>query len=216
MNIVKLTLSEQVYNILKEDILAGKIVAGDKLINRELQERFQVSSTPVRDAINKLYQDGLIKEVTKTGARLIDFDLEDAEEINDFIGSLSCQALKLSARKGDPKLVTKDLYQYQEKMEQAEDDNAYFDADFRFHKTFFDYCGNRFLKETYKRYNLIRFMLIRYAIRTLDDKTDSINQHKEITEAYAVKNYSLARKLMEEHYQGGFYRIMGYYEKPEK
>lgn len=136
MNIVKLTLSEQVYNILKEDILAGKIVAGDKLINRELQERFQVSSTPVRDAINKLYQDGLIKEVTKTGARLIDFDLEDAEEINDFIGSLSCQALMLSARKGDPKLVTKDLYQYQEKMEQAEDDNAYFDADFRFHKTF--------------------------------------------------------------------------------
>lgn len=52
--IVKQTLSEQIYNILKEDILCGRILMGDKLTNRELQERFQVSSTPVRDAINRL------------------------------------------------------------------------------------------------------------------------------------------------------------------
>ena len=64
-NIIKLTLSEQIYNILKEDILAGTIPLGAKLTNRELQERFQVSSTPIRDAINKLNQDGLIGEVTR-------------------------------------------------------------------------------------------------------------------------------------------------------
>ena len=40
--IVKQTLSEQIYNILKEDILCGRILMGDKLTNRELQERFQV------------------------------------------------------------------------------------------------------------------------------------------------------------------------------
>ncbi len=38
---------------------------GDKLTNRELQERFQVSSTPVRDAINRLSKDGLTQEVSK-------------------------------------------------------------------------------------------------------------------------------------------------------
>ena len=42
--IIKQTLSEQIYNILKEDILSGRILMGDKLTNRELQERFQVSS----------------------------------------------------------------------------------------------------------------------------------------------------------------------------
>ena len=45
--IIKQTLSEQIYNILKEDILSGRILMGDKLTNRELQERFQVSSTRV-------------------------------------------------------------------------------------------------------------------------------------------------------------------------
>ena len=63
--IIKQTLSEQIYNILKEDILSGRILMGDKLTNRELQERFQVSSTPVRDAINRLSKDGLTQEVSK-------------------------------------------------------------------------------------------------------------------------------------------------------
>ena len=89
-NIIKLTLSEQIYNILKEDILAGTIPLGAKLTNRELQERFQVSSTPIRDAINKLNQDGLIGEVTKTGAQLISFDFEYSGELNDVILALSC------------------------------------------------------------------------------------------------------------------------------
>ena len=40
--LVKMTLSEQIYNILKEDILSGSIYPGDKLINRELQIPLQV------------------------------------------------------------------------------------------------------------------------------------------------------------------------------
>lgn len=216
MDIVKLTLSEQVYNILKEDILAGNIQAGDRLVNRDLQERFKVSSTPVRDAINKLYQDGLIKEVTKTGAKLIDFDFADAEEINEFICFLSCKALMLSARNGDSEEVMRRLTAHQEEMEKAEDDDAYFDADFRYHKTFFDHCGNRFLKETYKRYNLIRFMLMRYAIHTMEEKTESVRQHREITEAYLLKEYDRAKKLLNDHYQHGIDLIDGVFAEQKK
>ena len=54
--IIKQTLSEQLYNILKEDILSGRILMGDKLTNRDLQERFQVSSTPVRDVYKRQLQ----------------------------------------------------------------------------------------------------------------------------------------------------------------
>ena len=195
-NIIKLTLSEQIYNILKEDILAGTIPLGAKLTNRELQERFQVSSTPIRDAINKLNQDGLIGEVTKTGAQLISFDFEYSGELNEFILALSCQAVALSARSSQTRQVT-------------EDDEAYFDADYRFHKAFFDYCGNRFLKETYKRYNLIRFLLMRHAVRTLEHRTSSIRQHRLITEAYEDGDYKLAEKLTEEHYRYGVHLIDG-------
>ena len=80
--IVKKTLNEQIYEALRDEILAKKISFGEKLVNRELQNKFGVSSTPVRDAINRLYMDGLVDEVSKTGARIISFDLKFATEIN--------------------------------------------------------------------------------------------------------------------------------------
>ena len=203
----KLTLSEQIYNILKSDILAGSICLGDKLTNRELQERFQVSSTPVRDAINKLNQDGLISEVTKTGAQLIRFDIEYSGELNEFILALSCEAVSLSSRAADTHPVIQELSSHLDSMIAAQNDEAYFDADYRFHRTFFDYSGNRFLKETYKRYNLIRFLLMHHAVRTMEHKAASIQQHRQIIDAYASRDYVLARTLTEYHYLQGIQLI---------
>ena len=85
----KKTLSEQIYQLLKQDILSQKIGFGEKLINRDLQKKYGVSSTPIRDAINRLYQDGLVEDITKNGARVIAFDLTAAIEINEIITILS-------------------------------------------------------------------------------------------------------------------------------
>ena len=46
MGLNKSTLSEQIYQILRNDILTQKIPCGEKLTLKVLQERFQVSSTP--------------------------------------------------------------------------------------------------------------------------------------------------------------------------
>ena len=46
MGLNKSTLSEQIYQILRNDILTQKIPCGEKLTLKLLQERFQVSSTP--------------------------------------------------------------------------------------------------------------------------------------------------------------------------
>ena len=82
------SLSEQVYDVLIHDIVTGQIALGDRLINRELQTRFGVSSTPIRDAINKLYQDGLIRELTNSGAQLIDQDESPAVSFSHYFHNI--------------------------------------------------------------------------------------------------------------------------------
>ena len=57
MKVVKDLLSEQIYKILKNDIINSKINFGEVLVNKNLQERFEVSSTPIRDAILRLKED---------------------------------------------------------------------------------------------------------------------------------------------------------------
>ena len=189
------SLSEQVYDVLIHDIVTGQIALGDRLINRELQTRFGVSSTPIRDAINKLYQDGLIRELTNSGAQLIDFDQQYAEELNHFIMMLA-EIVRL-------------LHEYQDAMEASqENDTEYFGADYRFHKVFFDYCGNRFLKETYKRYNRIRSLLISSAMRASRDRQPSVDQHRRITAAFEAGQFDLAREQMREHYQYGVHLLL--------
>ncbi|MGL4791102.1 MAG: GntR family transcriptional regulator, partial [Anaerotignaceae bacterium] len=71
---LKKSLSEQIYEQLRMDIIFRKISLGEKLTNNQLQQRFKVSSSPIRDAINKLYFDGLLSEVTRAGAKVIELD----------------------------------------------------------------------------------------------------------------------------------------------
>ena len=211
--LIKHTLNQQLYTILKNEIMNGTIPLGSKLTNRELQERFQVSSTPVRDAINKLYQEGLVKELSKAGAEVISFDSVYAQELNEFIASLSCGALQMTIAKGTTAEVTAQLKKYLALQASATDEEGYFDADFRFHKSFFDFCGNQFIKETYKRYNQIRYLLVKYAIRTEGHRSEAMEQHQCIIDAYSQGQYDHAAQLLKDHYDRGLFLINEYWTK---
>ena len=88
MGLNKSTLSEQIYQILRNDILTQKIPCGEKLTLKVLQERFQVSSTPIREALTRLTQDQLVSYYSNVGVRVINFTADDLREIYTFMGDL--------------------------------------------------------------------------------------------------------------------------------
>ena len=62
---------------------------------------------------------------------------------------LACEALALASQSDQQTEIVRLLHEYQDAMEASqENDTEYFGADYRFHKVFFDYCGNRYLMET--------------------------------------------------------------------
>lgn len=103
MGLNKSTLSEQIYQILRNDILTQKIPCGEKLTLKLLQERFQVSSTPIREALTRLTQDQLVSYYSNVGIRVISFTADDLREIYTFMGILmgwrSVMLLSLRIRK---------------------------------------------------------------------------------------------------------------------
>ena len=123
---------------------------------------------------------------------------------------LACEALALTSQSDQQAEIVRLLHEYQDAMEASqENDTEYFGADYRFHKVFFDYCGNRFLKETYKRYNRIRSLLISSAMRASRDRQPSVDQHRQITAAFEAGQFDLARERMREHYQYGVHLLLG-------
>ena len=71
MQLNKATLSEQIYTILKNDILDQSIPQGEKLTLKNLQERFATSSTPIRDALTRLTEEGLVNYYSNVGVTVI-------------------------------------------------------------------------------------------------------------------------------------------------
>ena len=54
------TIKDQIYQILKEEIMNCTIKSGDKLVEQSIADRLSVSRSPVREAIKQLTGDGLV------------------------------------------------------------------------------------------------------------------------------------------------------------
>lgn len=200
--IKRVNLSEQIYQALKSDILDQRIGFGERLINRELQERFGVSSTPVRDAINRLYIDGLLDNITNVGARVIAFDAQMALEINEIIAALNREAIAFSLKKGHkddlPPILDECIHRQKECIETKE----YFIHDRAFHQAFFDYCDNEFLKKIYFQHSVLWEMLVLYYYKDKgSDRKSSIEDHQKILSAYVQGNVATVQNYVEAHFQ---------------
>jgi DNA-binding GntR family transcriptional regulator len=58
------------YDSIKKDVIEGALPPGSKLVVRELAERYGVSPTPVKQALNRLASEGLVESVPRRGMRL--------------------------------------------------------------------------------------------------------------------------------------------------
>ena len=76
-------LREQVYEQIKHDIITCKLSAGEPLSESQFLEQFQVSKTPIREALTSLVQDGLVEYTPNRGFMVTNVSVADIQEIFD-------------------------------------------------------------------------------------------------------------------------------------
>ena len=173
-------VTKQVYEQLKDDIINHRIGFGEKLVNRELQKRFGISSTPVRDAINHLQLDGLLEEITNVGARVVSFDLDFTRELNELVLLLNLGATDLIIQNGRLGELTATLEEIYAEWASIRCMDDYVRLDRLFHQAFFTHCGNRRLVDVYGRYHVLMEMLVRLYAGDNEQRSACINQHEQI------------------------------------
>lgn len=82
------SVREAVYDALKQAIISGKITRGTRIVETEYAEMLHISRTPLREALRKLQDDGLLEYVANKGVFVKSFTLEDIEEIYTIRNSL--------------------------------------------------------------------------------------------------------------------------------
>lgn len=201
-HLVKSTLSSQIYDILKEDIIQGTIKPGEKLTLKFLQERFQVSSTPIREALTRLTEDSLVTYYSNVGIRVVELTKGDLEEIYQFIGDLDSIAIRYAYDNGNYEAMLKDMTDNitdSQKYLQIQDTKNWILCSDSFHLIAYNYCGNkRLLTSAEKMRGQLTIMSASYE-QKLEYQEKIQKEHEEIYELIEAHNIAEAQKKMKEH-----------------
>ncbi|WP_221567053.1 GntR family transcriptional regulator [Alkalihalobacillus sp. TS-13] len=96
-----LSIRERAYRYLKDLILEGEFKPGDRLIERELATKLNISRTPIREALFRLESQGFVKTVPRKGVIVTNISEEEVIEVFTILSSLEVLAAKLAAQKMD-------------------------------------------------------------------------------------------------------------------
>ncbi|MGP4079053.1 GntR family transcriptional regulator [Pseudalkalibacillus sp. R45] len=96
-----LSIRERAYRYLKDLILEGEFQPGDRLIERELATKLNISRTPIREALFRLESQGFVKTVPRKGVIVTNISEEEVIEVFTILSSLEVLAAKLAAQKMD-------------------------------------------------------------------------------------------------------------------
>lgn len=95
------TLASSTYARLRRDIIDGAIPAGSQLRVRQMCERYSVGFSPLREALNRLASDGLVKQIDLRGFTVTPISKAELEEITRTRCWLNELALRKSIERGD-------------------------------------------------------------------------------------------------------------------
>jgi len=202
-------LNQKAYRVLKRAIIRGELTPNSKLILSEIAKSLGISNTPIREAINKLASDGLVKIIPNKGIVVKEINIDDFQEILQVRAFLDGLIAKLSAEKITDKEIG-NMMEIIVKMEDCvkEDDRlTYNDLDVKFHDFLLTIAGNNALKEIYN--NLIVHGH-RFRLRTLkipDRMGKSLKEHLEIALRIKERNPDEANRVSQEHIENILHSI---------
>jgi DNA-binding GntR family transcriptional regulator len=129
------TMGRRLYETLAEQIITGVIRPGERLDERDLAERFEVSRTPVREALRGLQERGLVEIMPRRGVVVATISLDQLEELFE----AQCEIEALCARRATESMTTMErkelevLHDLCSERSGSGDYASYLDANNQFH-----------------------------------------------------------------------------------
>jgi DNA-binding GntR family transcriptional regulator len=201
----RINLSDKIREALEDEIVSGKLYAGCRIDEQELMERFNVSRTPAREAIQQLLNAGLVNMVPRHGAVVATLSLTEYVAMLEILTELEGLAARLSARRM-PAALRRDLQasiQACDEAAAADDSVAYERANRWFHETIYDGSLNEVLA---RQLRLMRLRM-RHPQRSLFDRPNrvrnSLVEHQTIVKAILAGDEDGADRAMCMHISSG-------------
>lgn len=195
-----LSIADQIFEKLENDILIGNYERGEILTESSLSETLGVSRTPVREAVFRLEQEHLVELIPK-GIRVIGISFEDIKIIFDMRVRIEGLGARLAAQNAtDEQIATmKEFVDLQEFYYLKKDTENMKIMDSNFHKTLYEMTNSMHLYQTLYELHKKTLKYRGVSISRESRASLSVKEHREIYEAIANRNSDLAENLTVMH-----------------
>ena len=194
------SLSDQVFDRIEEDILTGKYPRGAVLTELSLCSDLGVSRTPVREAIVRLEQEHIL-ESTGKGMLVLSITAEDAEAIYLIRSRIEGLAAAACAENATEEQIQelRSIVEMQEFFAEKHDPENVKQLDSRFHEKIYRYSGRSVFYDTLMPLHKKTQKFRKASVASGNRGVISSAEHRRIMEAIAAHDPVLAEKVMTEH-----------------
>ena len=186
---------------LRALVFDGELLPGAFIDEKALATGWQVSRTPLREALKVLAAEGLVELVPHRGCRVIELTDADADALFPVMALLEGRcAFEAASKADDDELRTlQRLHEDLERYAAAHDIACYYQANHSFHSYVQGLASNRWLDRVTS--DLRRFMrLMRGRQLALPGRIDaSINEHRVLIDAFMQRDAARAERAMHDH-----------------
>lgn len=195
------TLHSQIAEELRTMIVDGKLAPGQKIPEKELCEAFDISRTPLREALKVLATEGLVELLPQRGARVSVITEAERQELFPIIAALEALAAELACRNmTDAELAElKGLHRQMVAAYDRRDNLEYARLNRKIHLSIFEAARNGALQMLYSNMEL-RIRNIRHTVRQSDeDWARAVQDHEKILTVLEARDEGLCAKVLRDH-----------------
>ena len=195
-------LGEEAYVRMKAFILTSRILPGDRLLHRVLAQGLGMSSTPIREAMGRLVQEGYIRHIPNVGYSVPEMDAEEAEQLFEAREALETHAVALAAahiQPADLRLLARVALAFRRAIRRRPR-KARVLLDMEFHLTIVRLSRNRFLLQALEP--LLHQIAAKRNVENFPPQAGGLQAdqaHQRILDALQQRAPELARRAMRDH-----------------
>lgn len=194
-------ISTNLYLQLQRDILTGKLKNGQKLTEQVICEEYNVSRTPVREALRQLESEGLVENILNRGCFVVGLSLQDFEDMFELRKIYEIQAVKWAIERitEEEMDALDETFEFMEFYTLRNDIDKMLTINEGFHQIIYEASHNRMLQQFCSSYQTYMKYLRKDEEYPDDYLATVLEEHRQIFKAFIEKDVEAGAEAMERH-----------------
>lgn len=186
---------------MQEDILTGRLKPGQKIVEQELCRKYDVSRTPIREALRQLEADGLVENILNRGAFVIGMSDQDFEDMFEMRKAYEIQAVKWAIERITEEEMERleETFEFMEFYTMRNDIEKMLVINSGFHQVIYEASHNRVLQKQLESFRNLTKYKGPDSVYDENYLATVLEEHRAIFKAFTEKDSREGALAMEIH-----------------